>query len=265
MRSLASRVLSGIIRAVKLPKSCGLKQRTEAGIQPLLAVGMHTRRTLVMNKRKSLTFGTLAGLAVLLLGLSAQSQAQNGTLSSRVVGDVAARVFLDPSTGRVQFVGYFADVNGISASLFTGAPSEATAVLTFRSNVFRAQPLPANGDVALTLVTVSRINVYLNTDPNGDWGNPDSFSSGQLIATFERSGVTLLTQTGPTFAHLLSFKLASSRDFNINGKTLNLSQFVEHGLTLAAFGTNTPVPGIPGFSVGLPWGGYAIAVGSGEN
>lgn len=214
----------------------------------------------MLMTRKKTAFAMLAG-AVLLCGLSSQLQAQSKTPASSVLGDVAARVFLDPSSGHVQFVGYFADLSGIHESLFTGAPGEATAMLTFRSNVFTAQPLPGNGDVALTLVTISKFNVYLNTSPAGDWANPDSFSSGQLVATFERSGPTMLTQTGPTFAHLLRFKLKSSRDFSINGKILNLKHFAAHGVTLAAFGTNTPVPGISGFSVGLPWGGYLLAVG----
>ena len=215
----------------------------------------------MLNSRKKATLGTLAGLAVMLFALSARPQAQDKAPASWVFGDVAARVFLDPSTGKVQFVGYFADLSGVRQSLFNGAPGETTALLTFRSNVFRATPLPSNGDVALTLVTVAKFNVYLNTSPDGDWGNPDSFSSGQLVATFERTGPTMLAQTGPTFAHLLSFKLAYSRDFSLGGKRLNLSQFAPHGLTLAAFGSNTPVSGIPGFSVGLPWGGYAMALG----
>lgn len=217
------------------------------------------------NTQRNIASALLLGLAVLLCPLSSQSQAQRRASASWVFGDIAARVFLDPSTGHVQFLGYFADLNGIQESLFSGTPGEATALLTFRSNVFTAQPLPSNGNVALTLVTVSKINVYLNTSPAGDWENPDSFSSGQLVATFERSGPTMLSQTGPTFAHLLSFKLESSRDFSINGKTLNLSHFAAHGLTLAAFGTNTPVSGIPGFAVGLPWGGYLMAVGKASN
>jgi len=131
-------------------------------------------------------------------------------------------VFLDPSTGKVQFMGYFADLSGMRQSLCNGAPGEATAVLTFRSNVFTASPLPSNGDVALTFVTVAKLNVYLNANPGGDWENPDSFSSGQLVAAFERSGPTMLAQTGPTFAHLLSFKLTYSRDFSVGGKVLNL-------------------------------------------
>ena len=215
----------------------------------------------MMVLQRKIACGTLTGLAVLLFGLSAQSQAQDSTPVSWVFGDVAARVFLDPNSGKVQFFGYFADLTGIQQSLFNGAPGESKAVLTFRSNVFTARPLPSNGNVALTLVNVAKFNVYVNANPEGDWGNPDSFSGGQLVATFERSGPTMLVQTGPTFVHLLSFKLAYNRDFTIGGKLLNLSQFAAHGLTLAAFGSNTPVSGIPGFSVGLPWGGYAMATG----
>jgi len=215
----------------------------------------------MLNSHKKACLGTVAGLAVMLFALSGRPQAQDSAYASWVFGDVAARVFLDPSTGKVQFVGYFADLTGIRQSLFNGAPGEATAVLTFRSNVFTARPLPSNGDVSLTLVTVAKFNVYLNTTPEGDWGNPDSFSSGQLVATFERRGPTMLAQTGPTLAHLLSFKLTYSRDFLVGGTQINLNQFAPHGLTLAAFGSNTPVSGIPGFSIALPWGGYTMAVG----
>ena len=39
-------------------------------------------------------------------------------------------------------------------------------------------------------------SLYLTTNSNGDWDNPDTFSSGHLIATFRRAE-TPFDQIGP--------------------------------------------------------------------
>jgi len=58
-------------------------------------------------------------------------------------------------------------------------------------------------------VSAGTFNVYFNSNPNGDWSNPASFSSGQLIATFARKE-SLFPEFGPIAFHSLSESLSSS-------------------------------------------------------
>jgi len=83
--------------------------------------------------------------------------------------------------GVAEVAGYITDVPGISDSLFNGSPSENTAFLTFRSDLVTLTPLPPNGVVNLERVSAGTFNIYFNSVPNGDWGDPNSFSSGQAF------------------------------------------------------------------------------------
>ncbi len=62
-------------------------------------------------------------------------------------------------------------------------------------------------------------SLYLTINPNGDSNNPNTFSSGQLIAIFKR-GETLFDQIVQESHHVLSESLVSSQDFT-NGETMN--------------------------------------------
>ena len=135
-------------------------------------------------------------LALALAGWQSQAHAQNAapdtagkiheTPASRIVWHHVGRVFINPSNGQFVYVGYLVHIGGIDSSLFNGSPGESTAYFTFSTDVAQLTPLPNNGDVALDLVSAGTFNVYYNAKPNGDWSNPASFSSGKLIATFQR-------------------------------------------------------------------------------
>ena len=132
------------------------------------------------------------------------------------------RAFLNVN-GQGQVVGYFTDINGIGSSdtLFNGSPSEQTAFFTFRSNVFSQTPLPLNGDIGLDLVLAGTLDIYYNpstpTTPNRDWSNPDSFSSGQLVAHFMRPE-SLFVELTQSSQHVLTETLVSSQSFTFNGQ-----------------------------------------------
>jgi hypothetical protein len=183
------------------------------------------------------------------------------------------RAFLNAS-GQGQVVGYFTDINGLGAadSLFNGSPSERTAFFTFRSNVFSLTPLPLNGDIGLDLVSAGTFDIYYNSNPNGDWSNPGTFSSGQLIAQFTRPESLFLQilQTDaanpPPFEsisqHSLTETLVSSQSFTFNGDRYDFGTLLPGEVTLNELFSNTGVAGVTNFPIGLAFAGNCLAVAS---
>jgi hypothetical protein len=224
--------------------------------------------------------GWIFALTTLLGGFCSPAEAQQKPWAEAKQIPAAAvacyfvgRAFLNAS-GQGQVVGYFTDINELGAadSLFNGSPSERTAFFTFRSNVFSLTPLPLNGDIGLDLVSAGTFDIYYNSNPNGDWSNPGTFSSGQLIAQFTRPESLFLQilQTDvanpPPFEsisqHSLTETLVSSQSFTFNGHRYDFSTLVPVGVTLHELFSNTGVQGVAGFPIGLAFGGNCLAVAS---
>jgi hypothetical protein len=206
-------------------------------------------------------FAVLVATTTLLLGFSTTSEAQPGVPAAAVVWQHVGRVYLNPSTGKAVWAGYVVHINGINNSLFNGAPSEATAYFTFSTDVLSLTPMPNNGDVALNLVSAGTFNVYFNSNPNGNWSNPASFSSGQLIATFTRKE-SLFPEFGPIAFHSLSESLLSSQNFTFDGKTYDFKYVAPNGITFAQFLSTTPLTGVADYPVAFAGFGTTMAVGS---
>jgi hypothetical protein len=185
--------------------------------------------------------------------------AEEGTPAAEVVWQHVGRIYLNPNTGHAVYAGYVVHINGITSSLFNGSPSEATAYFTFSTDVLTLTPMPNNGNVALSLVSAGTFSVYYNTSPNGDWNNPATFSSGQLIATFARKQ-SLFPEIGPIGFHSLSESLLSSQSFTFDGQTFNFNRIAPHGITFAQFFSTTPLTGIPDYPVAFAGAGTTIAV-----
>jgi hypothetical protein len=207
------------------------------------------------NPRRGLML--LAAFAILVAGLVQQLQGQ-GVPPAGIACYFVGRAYLN-AVGQGEVVGYFTDIRGISGSVFNGAPGESTAFLTFRSDVFSLTPLPSNGDVGLDLVSPGTFSIYFDPSPKGDWSNPDTFSSGQLVARFTRTE-TLFLQIGPVSQHVLTESLALARNFTVNGHEYNFIDLVSGGITLSEFFSNTGVPGVANFPVGLAFAGSGTAV-----
>lgn len=204
----------------------------------------------------------LAALTISFSGSLAQSQAQDRTPASQVVWQHVGRIYLNPNTGQAIYAGYLVHINGISTSLFKGTASEKTAYFTFSTDVLQLTPLPDNGDIVLDLVSAGTFSVYYNTSPGGAWSKPDSFSSGRLIATFQRQE-SLFPIIGPLGLHSLSERLLSSVNFTFGGQTFNFNKIAPHGITFAQFFSSTPLEtGIEDFSVAFPGAGAVVAIGS---
>src|SRR4051794_39766702 len=91
--------------------------------------------------------------------------------------------FYAAQDGSLFDAGYFLHLQGIEADLFSGAPGEATAVLTFLADPFTATRV-ANGDLALGMDAVGDFAVYLNRSPAATFDDPASFGAGEEIARF---------------------------------------------------------------------------------
>ena len=117
---------------------------------------------------KTLKGHIAVGLLVVLLvsQLTIPARARNQSPADRIRASglfyyFVGRLLLNPSNGTVTVVGYFTDLEGIAGPLFDGAPSEATAYFTFRSDVFSSQSLPTNIDMAISLGNPGTYTIYL--------------------------------------------------------------------------------------------------------
>jgi len=219
-----------------------------------------------MKARKGITVCLVicvaAGLASLMPGSSVRSQEGPKTPASRVVWHHVARALLNPSTGTGLVIGYLSQIDGVTTSIFSGAPSEATAFFTFRTDTFSLTPIANNGNIQLTLLSPGTLNVYFNPSPANDWSQPDSFSNGQLIATFSRAE-TMLISSGPLQTDTASFELESSQDFTFNSQKRNFKALDPHGVTLTNITSNTfIITGIANLPVAFALAGHTVAIGS---
>lgn len=206
-------------------------------------------------------FSALAIVPNNFVRLTPVAFAEEGIPAAEVVWQHVGRVYLNPKTGQAVWAGYLVHINGINSSLFNGSPSEATAYFTFSTDVLSLTPMPNNGDMALSLVSAGTFNVYYNNSPGGDWSNPASFTSGQLIATFTRKE-SLFPELSTVGFHSLSENLSSSQSFTFNGQTYNFNRMAPYGITFAQFFSTTPLTGVADYPVAFAGTGTAIAVGN---
>jgi hypothetical protein len=148
-----------------------------------------------MKDFSTLSRGFIAAVLV-LFGLASAVPAQEGHNDKADAGRIAyhyvGRVSLNFISNTGTVYGYLTDlsVTNATASLFRGTPSESTALLTFRADI-SFQPLPGNGPlgggqfaVSPVLVTPGVYRIYFTQAPAHDWSDPNTFSNGQVIATF---------------------------------------------------------------------------------
>jgi hypothetical protein len=208
--------------------------------------------------------GRIVILALMLVcgGFLVPREAQSGGAGSLATNFIG-RFYFNPTTGQGFVAGYLSDIAGIAGPLFNDPPGEGTAFFTFRSNVFQLKPLPTNGDLQLSLLSAGTYAIYFNTDPIGDWSNPDTFSSGQPIAQFKRPE-GLVLQFTDFINHVIGEDLVSAQPFTFKGHNYNLRSIAPGGLTLFNTISTTPLPGtaISGFPLIFPYAGSGIAVGA---
>ena len=197
--------------------------------------------------------------ATVVAGLVGQAKAADRVPASRISEHAICRGLL-AADGTAQVICYLAFIDGISESIFSGTPGEATAFFTLRTDTITAQPI-LNGNTVVFLQSAGTYKVYFNSSPHGDWNDPDSFSTGRLVATFTRTP-PLLVNVGTMASGFFSADLSNSNEFVFNGHTMSFKHLVPRGVTWLLTITGLPLPGPPGFVATQPFAGSALAIES---
>jgi hypothetical protein len=172
------------------------------------------------------------------------------------------RTAVNPTTGQGFGYGYYTRMAGLSGPFFSGAPSESTAYFTFRTSVFQIVPLKPNGDINMAIVMPDTFKVFYNTNTKRDWNNPDSFTTGVLVATFSRDEFLLLRiweSFGTEYVHL-----DSSFNFTHNNATVNLGSALSAAALTSTY-SNAPLPALPGYSTVIGFAGHAVILAAGSS
>jgi hypothetical protein len=181
---------------------------------------------------------------------------------------VTGRFYRKADTSVADY-GYFIHLAGILAPMFDGAPGETSAHFTFAAVPFMATAV-TNGALSLAFDPVGEFSVYLQRTPAGNFDNPESFASGERIATFRRSSVAVGTtvaggsnQAQPLFSsNVFTARLIDSVPFAFSGATFDLRHLLGHGVTqfgTAATAAITPPPAP--YDLVIPFSGSAIGLG----
>lgn len=206
---------------------------------------------------KTYAWTTCLLAASMLSGFLSHAKAADGPPVGPVAMHQIGRA-LFAADGTAEVIGYLAFIKGISGPLFAGPPSEATAFFTYRSNRFSPQAI-SNGDISVFLITGESISVYFNRSPHGDWNNPDSFSSGQLVATLTRREPLLVINAGTMFNAFSSSELATSHEFVFNDQAVDFKALFPSGLAWLETATSTFLAGPPGFAAAQPLAGTMLS------
>ena len=180
-----------------------------------------------------------------------------------------------PASMPPVLVGYMAFIEGVPGPFFAETnvvgvqtpPGETTAFFTLR--LTSAPPpiiLSPGSNVAVSLLPPgATFDVFFDETPNQDWAVSDSFSDGELIATFEESGLMSTSINAPDGSgvsyNLFSSALIFSKRFRFNGQKIDFKKLFPNGVTTNNFGSSTPVPVSP-FT--LAFTGSAVAIGGGR-
>lgn len=211
-------------------------------------------------------------LVAMLAGNMAYGHDDRAVPAGAVAAHFLGRISLFGETDPPELVGYYAFIEGIPGPFFNGTAGVDTAYFTLRYTAGQEPPIPLDpgADVFVSIVPAgASVDVYFDRDPqNQDWANPDSFSDGKLVATFEESvlSTTFVGENpllGPGVSYnLFSSKLIYSKRFRFHGKTIDFKELFPNGLTTSNFGSATPVmdPLLDSF-VTQAFSGSSIAIG----
>jgi len=194
----------------------------------------------------------LALLTYLAVGpqrIQAQSSGPvaNGSIGAQVLG----RVRLQPDFS-VKLYGYFTYIAGVPGSIFTGVPSENTAMLTYSAEPTGAT-LIRNGDIVQGLENPANgqytvLSIYYNPNPSSrNILSPDDFTQGQLIAKFRSRAAAVNIAASGSFQATSGLSMETSSFFIINGQPMNFAN-IANGLSLSLFG---PAPSFDTITAGL--------------
>jgi len=194
-------------------------------------------------------------LAFLVLTVSQSAMAQPGAaeviagqggsagrLTFQYVGRNIVTSVTGPGAGQSFTVGYYTYIAGVSGPLFSGpgTPRAASAYFTFRSEPYSFSTFPNENTAVRTVSPGFLIKLYYNQAPDQDFDDADTFSDGQLIATF-KVVTSQAIRVDNTAVQEASLELLSSRPFRFGGKIYMIRAIVPHGVTLMSTGTAVSV------------------------
>lgn len=158
-----------------------------------------------------------------------------------------------PTLVQTQY-GYLTYINGVSEtqSIFDPGPqNQATALFTFYSDT-TAERITNNGPIRI-IDRTGTMTIYLDTTPDGDFANPDSFRDGVPIQTSElRLQFILDTLTGAFYVASVH-TITSSDSFNLGSGNSFLGKAGQK-FRRTILGHVTP----PGTSPAAHLAGYAV-------
>ena len=165
-----------------------------------------------------------------------------------------------------ELVGYIPFIEGVRGPFFDGPPGVETAYFTIR---FNAGPPPIaldpGSNVAVNVLPPgATFDIYYDKTPDQSWDNPDSFSNGRLVATFEESALLTTTIAEPDGSgsgfNYFSSKPIYAKSFKFHRRWVNFKDLVPNGTTTYNFVSNTPVSFLAD-RITFAFAGSAIAVG----
>jgi hypothetical protein len=178
--------------------------------------------------------------------------------SSNAVGDVVFELVgqvVNPSPTTSFQYGYLSYVNAISGlepAFNPGPQNETTALFTFFSDISTVERVIINGPLRI-INRVGTTTIYLDTTPNGDFANPDSFRDGLPVQTSElRLQFILDTLTG-SFTVTSVNTITSGGFFHLGDHNILLGKAGQKFRTTFIGHPNTPGPPaayLAGFAVG---------------
>lgn len=192
---------------------------------------------------KAFVVGTsLVATQLTSMPLFAADHVAVGQVMFHVIGRNQVLSTTGPGAGTAAAMGYLAAIEGIDGSLFSDpkAVGEGTAYFTVMSDAHPFSTL-ANGNTKVRMRPPGgTFHVYYDETPDGDFTKPDTWSDGELIATF-RIGSTLATKVDNVATEIDSAELVSSKDFTFHGHKYNFKRMVPHGVTFFLSGPGTQV------------------------
>lgn len=177
-------------------------------------------------KLRTTTTLFLAG-TLLLTCLSAPVFPQGKT--SNAVGDVQFELIgqvTNPSTSTSLQFGYLTFINGISViePIFNAGPqNETSALFTFYNDTVTERVIN-NGPLRI-INRVGTTTIYLDTTPDGDFANPDSFRDGIPVQTSELRHQVIIDTVAGTFTTTFVNTITSSDFFHLGNHNFFLGKF----------------------------------------
>ena len=199
---------------------------------------------------KTLTLTMVISLAVMPASVFPQGRSINnavGDVQFELVGQATVR---PPSTAGHLF-GYLTYINGISEEepIFISDPqNETTALFTFY-NIFPQQRVINNGPFRIVNRTGTS-TIYLDTTPNGNFSDPDTFREGTPIQTSELTQQVVFNPSTGEFTATLVSTITSVSQFRLGDRTYTFGKVGER-YRMTHFGHSTTLPAyVAGFAVG---------------